>query len=141
MPHEDDLELAERFRAAVGAFVRTTRDATRMPSNARVETLGFLDRNGPQSAAELARLRGVTHQAMRETAQEMIEENLLSHTPDPRDGRRKLYRLTPEGAGMLESARRTRSRWLAENWIGVLDDGERQTLKNAIALLERLDAK
>lgn len=139
MVDEQDLELAERLRAAIGAFVRKTREASQTPSNARTETLGLLDRNGPQSATQLARLRGVKHQSMRETAQEMLDEGLLSHAADPEDGRRKLYRLTRKGAENLFKSRSARSEWLAENWVSALNTEERLTLLNAIALLERFE--
>lgn len=135
---EDDYKLAEHLRAAVGAFVRKTREGASTPSSAQSETLSLLERRGPLSAAALARLRGVTHQSMRVTAGELMEQGLVSGTPDPEDGRSKLYQLNDEGLRTLQALRQARAKWLAENWVSTLTQTERRTIQDAIELLNRI---
>jgi len=134
----DDYKLAEHLRAAIGAFVRKTREGASTPSSAQSETLSLLERSGPLSAAALARLRGVTHQSMRVTAGELVEQGLASDAPDPEDGRSKLYQLTEEGQHTLQALRQARARWLAENWVSTLTQAERRTMQDAIELLNRI---
>jgi DNA-binding MarR family transcriptional regulator len=138
MVEVDDYKLAEHLRAAVGAFVRKTREGASTPSSAQSETLSLLERKGPLSAAALARLRGVTHQSMRVTAGELVEQGLVADTPDPEDGRSKLYQLNAEGQRTLHALRQARARWLTENWVSTLTQAERQTIQDAIELLNRI---
>lgn len=136
-PTEDDL-LAEQLRAAISTFVRKTREAAATPTNAQSEMLGLLERFGALSAAALARHRGVTHQSMRVTASELMEKGQVTMTPDPEDGRSKLFELTPAGHETLHTLRLARSKWLAENWVSTLTQAERGTIKDAIELLHRV---
>jgi len=131
-------DLAEELRAAIGSFVRRTREAAGTPSDARSETLGMLDRAGPQTAAMLARQRSVTHQSMRATLAEMEAEGLVVSAPDPADRRGKLFRLAPAGRAALAGLREARVAWLAAKLDTALDAGERRVMAQAVALLNRL---
>ena len=134
-----DLRLAEQLRAAIGAFVRKTREGAGTPSNARSETLGLLSRNGALSVAALARMRAVTHQSMRETVADLAKEGLVRSKANPEDGRGKLYNLTSRGKQVLRDLRHARADWIAERWVCHLDEDERRTIVQAIALLGRID--
>jgi DNA-binding MarR family transcriptional regulator len=141
MVEVDDYQLAEHLRAAIGAFVRKTREGASTPSNAQSETMSLLEYNAPLSTAALARLRGVTHQSMRVTVGELMEQGLVTATPDPKDGRSKLYQLNYEGQQALHVLRQSRSRWLAENWVSTLNEEERRKIQQAIELLNRIDER
>jgi len=135
----DDNHLAESLRAAVSAFVRKTREGASTPSNAQSETLSLLEKNGPLSAAALARMRGVTHQSMRVIVAELREQGLLTTTQDAKDKRSTLFELNHKGQQALQELRLSRSRWLAENWVNTLSTEEREIMQQAIRLLNRID--
>lgn len=136
---EEDDQLAEQLRAAIGAFVRKTREGASTPSSAQSETLVILERESPLSAAALARRRGVTHQSMRVTVGELMSQGLVIATPDPNDGRSKCYQLNDEGQRALQALRQSRSQWLAEHWVSTLTKAERRTIRQAIELLNRVN--
>ncbi|WP_138468318.1 MarR family winged helix-turn-helix transcriptional regulator [Poseidonocella sp. HB161398] len=139
MADPEDLELAERMRAATGAFVRRTRQAAGTPSDARIDTLGHLDRS-PRllSAAMLARLRGVAHQSMRTLLAEMAESGLVAGTRDPGDARAVLFAVTAAGRALLAQSRAARSAWLAERWIAGMSAEEKAALRQVIDAMARL---
>ncbi|WP_369392473.1 MarR family winged helix-turn-helix transcriptional regulator [Streptomyces sp. CG1] len=56
---------------------------------------------GPLSVRDLAAAVGVTHSAASQTAAQMARAGLVTHTPDPRDARRRLVELTPRAHALL----------------------------------------
>jgi DNA-binding MarR family transcriptional regulator len=139
LTEKHDLKLAEHVRAAIGAFVRKTRQGSGTVSDARSETLGYLDRSDHAlNTAELARLRGVTHQSMRLLLVELLVEGLIEGSPDPKDRRATLFRLSPKGTELLRAQRSSRAEWLADRWICKLSAGERETISAAITLMDRV---
>ena len=138
MTNSANFELAERLRAAIGSFVRRTRECAGTPSDARSETLGLLDRKGPLSAAMVAKARAVTHQSARKVLSDMEVGGLVNGEPSPRDGRERLYRLSEDGMVELRQSRSARTRWIAVRLENILDEDDRETLAAAIALLERM---
>ncbi|MFF4753203.1 MarR family winged helix-turn-helix transcriptional regulator [Streptomyces sp. NPDC002514] len=56
---------------------------------------------GPLPVRDLAAAVGVTHSAASQTAAEMARAGLVTHTPDPRDARRRLIELTPKAHALL----------------------------------------
>ncbi|MBT9386150.1 MarR family transcriptional regulator [Pseudooceanicola sp. CBS1P-1] len=137
MPDQEDFALAERIRAATGAFVRQVRQGAGTPSDARLVTLAHLE-NQPASAAELARLRGVTHQTMRVLLAQLTQEALAESRPDPADARATLFSLTARGRDTLARSRAARAGWIAERWISGLSAQEKTALQVTLAALERL---
>ncbi|TIP03195.1 MAG: hypothetical protein E5X76_32115 [Mesorhizobium sp.] len=138
MTNNANFELAERLRAAVGSFVRRTRECAGTPSDARSETLGLLDRKGPLSAAMVAKARAVTHQSARKVLSDMEDGGLVTGEPSHRDGRERLYRLSEDGMVELRRSRSARTRWIAIQLEDILDKDDRETLAAAIVLLERI---
>ena len=135
-----NLDLAEAMRAAVGTFVRRTRQGSGTASDARIDILGQLERSDrPLSAATLARLRGVTHQSARAQLVGLAADGLVAGTPDPLDARAVLFTPTVSGHQALKRSRAARSAWLAEGWIAQLSPGERQALRVVILAMGRLD--
>ncbi|WP_328412574.1 MarR family transcriptional regulator [Streptomyces violaceus] len=56
---------------------------------------------GPLSVRDLAAAVGVTHSAASQTATQMARADLVTHTPDPLDARRRLIDLTPKARALL----------------------------------------
>lgn len=63
---------------------------------------------------------------------------LIQRNPDPGDGRRQLVTLTDAGRERVEGTRQARSEWLARAFEERCTEDERQTVIEAMALLERL---
>jgi len=132
-------ELATHLREAVSALVRTTRPTDRLaPSPAAV--LDLLDVRGAMTTADLATARGVRHQTMAATVSELVDVGHVAAEPDPSDGRKKLLVLTPAGRAAIEADRRRRIGLLAEALGTALDDDDRRTLADALALVDRVTA-
>ncbi|MFR0355196.1 MarR family winged helix-turn-helix transcriptional regulator [Streptomyces sediminimaris] len=135
----DDNQLAEELRLTVGQLVRTVRTADRMsPGEAAV--LGYLDRGGPMTTADIAHQRRVSHQSAAKAVKELLGQGLVHAEPHPSDGRKLLLDLTPAGSSRLAEERRRRAAWLGTAITEVLDPEERETLAAALPLLSRLTA-
>lgn len=135
----DENELAEELRLAIGRLVRAARAADTMsPGEAAV--LGSLDRGGPQTTAEIAQQRGVSHQSAAKAVKELLAQGLVRTEPHPSDGRKLLLHLTPEGSSRLAGERGRRAAWLGAAIGEVLAPEERRTLERALPLLSRLTA-
>ncbi|QKV90714.1 MarR family transcriptional regulator [Streptomyces sp. NA02950] len=67
---------------------------------------------GPLSVRDLASAAGVTHSAASQTATQRARAGLVTHTPDPRDARRRLIELTPKAHSLLPQIK---AEWYATN--------------------------
>lgn len=135
---DDRLRLAEDLRRAVGTFVRSIRTQADTPTTSQSETLSILDRTGPLSVAELAARRNVRHQSMRLVAASLEESRLVEKLPNPADGRSQLISITAEGQAELSRSREARTQRIAALIEERLSDQERQALRAAIRILDRL---
>ncbi|GAB2324947.1 helix-turn-helix domain-containing protein [Streptomyces griseoincarnatus] len=135
----DDRQLAEELRLTIGGLVRTVRAADTMPPGESA-VLGYLDRGGPLTTAEIAQQRGVTHQSAAKTVKDLLARNFVRAEPHPGDGRKFLLHLTQAGRDRLAEERRRRADWLGAAINTVLDADERRTLEAALPLLSRLSA-
>lgn len=136
-----DDDLADRLRAAVGAFVRSGRLHEPELAEHQAQTLGFLMREGPLTVAELAARRHVRHQSMQAAIVELERTGLVTRGPDPRDQRARLVTITPDGLSRLRRELDRRSAVIAEAISAELDDDERRLLDQVPELLQRLAAR
>jgi DNA-binding MarR family transcriptional regulator len=132
------LVLAENLRVAVGKFVRSIKAEANTPTTSQSETLSLLDREGPLSVAELADRRNVKHQSMRLVAVQLEAEGLISKMPNPADGRSQLLSITDKGEKVLSRAREARASQIASLINDRLSAEDRQTLSDAVGIIERL---
>lgn len=135
----DDKQLAEELRLTVGQLVRAVRTADTMPPG-EAAVLGYLDRGGPMTTADIAQLRRVSHQSAAKAVKELLGQGLVHAEAHPSDGRKLLLDLTPAGSSRLDEERRRRAAWLGTAITEVLDSAERETLAAALPLLSRLTA-
>jgi DNA-binding MarR family transcriptional regulator len=135
----DSRELAEQLRAVIGKLVRTVRATDTMPPG-EAAILGLLDRDGPQTAADLAQRRGVSHQSAAKSVQLLLNQRLLRAEPHPVDRRKRLLDLTPAGRERLRQERRRRADWLDAAIENALTPAEREELERCVELLARLTA-
>ncbi|TPW74051.1 MarR family winged helix-turn-helix transcriptional regulator [Schumannella soli] len=133
------LDQADAFRASIGESVRAIRRTESTPDG-QIEALGFLERDGPQSIATLARRRRVRHQTMSATVADLEKQGLVTRSPDPADARGVLIMTTPAGSATIVELRRRRSTELHEAAHAVLSPEERAALVTATAALGKLAA-
>jgi len=136
----DDHQLAEELRLAIGELVRTVRTADTMPPG-EAAVLGYLDRDGPLTTADVAQQRGVSHQSTAKAVKELQAQGLVYTEAHPSDGRKLLLHLTPAGRDRLAEERRRRADSLGAAVSDALSSDERETLEAALPLLSRLTAR
>ncbi|MFC7908529.1 MarR family winged helix-turn-helix transcriptional regulator [Streptomyces sp. JHA19] len=136
--HED--ALAEELRRSIGELVRAVRAVDTMPPG-EAAILGFLDRDGPLTTADLARLRGVTHQSAAKSVKDLSTDGLVRAEPHPDDGRKLLLHLTDAGRSRLQRERTLRAGALGAAIRDTFDADEVRQLSESVTLLSRLTAR
>ncbi|MFD7667527.1 MarR family winged helix-turn-helix transcriptional regulator [Streptomyces sp. NPDC059788] len=135
----DEEVLAEELRQSVGELVRAVRVVDAMPPG-EAAALGFLDRSGPLTTADLAHLRGVTHQSVAKSVKELVAGGLVRTEPHPGDGRKLLLHITDAGRARLRRERARRAHTLDAAIRELFGPEERRQLRDCVDLLSRLTA-
>jgi DNA-binding MarR family transcriptional regulator len=128
---------AADLRLVLGRLVRRVRAESSVPLG-QLAVLGLLERDGPQSTADLAAAQLVRHQSMARTVSLLVRAGAVDQRADPSDGRKTVLRITPAGLLLLEHERERRVDWLARAIAGELGDEELPALVRATDLLARL---
>ncbi len=137
----DPQETAAALRLTVGRLVRRVRREASVLPPSRMAVLGRLDRDGPQTIADLAAAERVSHQSMTRLVAALVSAGLAKPAPPPAaDRRRKPVAIAAGGRTALEAQRRERSGWLAAAIATELTAAEQRTLAEAVTLLDRLVA-
>ena len=143
VPTPEATEIASELRLSLFRLVRRLR--TEHPSGARsfaqMGVLMRLYRNGPATLSELAAADGITPQSMARTLGELVEDGMLTRQPDPSDGRQILLSLTDKAEEMVRDFQSQRDGWLAVAMLARLSPEEREILRVAARLLDRLSAE
>jgi DNA-binding MarR family transcriptional regulator len=136
----NSFEAASVVRRAVGALGRRLR-AQRPPNSlsaTKLVLLGQLYRRGSATQADLAARERIQPQSLTRVLAELVGEGLISRRPDPQDGRKQLLDITPRGRAELTGDVQTRDAWLAKAMEAELSEPEREILRAAAKLMERL---
>jgi DNA-binding MarR family transcriptional regulator len=139
----DVSEVAGALRVAVGLLVRKLRQ----PLNegeltiAESSALGRLERSGPATSSDLARLDRISPQSMGVTVAALLERGLIERSRDPEDGRRIVLSITEAGRRTVHDKRGARTEQIAAALRSGFSDDELAQLTAAAALLERLAEK
>jgi DNA-binding MarR family transcriptional regulator len=120
-----------RVKRRLNALARTD-DLT--PSQSSM--LSRLDKDGPASASELAAAERIRPQSVASILAALREAGLIERRPDPNDGRRQVVSLTTAGRQRLQGDRKVRQEWLAASLQEHCTEAERQTIIEALALLD-----
>jgi DNA-binding MarR family transcriptional regulator len=136
----DDVDaLAEQLRVNASRLVRTSgRSETLPPGESAV--LATLDREGPQSIAQLAEQRGVRHQTAAKIVAQLETAGLVAKRNHPDDARMVLVRLTRSGGAALRRDRKARAGWLADAIRTQLTAKQQARLGELVTVLGRLAA-
>ena len=136
-------EVAGALRVAVGLVVRKLRQSTAegeltMPESS---ALSRLERGGPATSSDLARLDRISPQSMGATVAALLDRGLIERSRDPEDGRRIVLSITAAGVRTVHDKRGARTEQIAAALRGGFSDEELGQLRAAAALLERLAEK
>jgi DNA-binding MarR family transcriptional regulator len=137
---ESAAQAASEVRVTFGRLRRRLRSLAAMddltPSQESV--VSRLDKGGAASASALAAAERVRPQSMAATVAALVELGFVERTPDPEDGRRQLVSLTPAGEKRLQGDRQARQEWLARALQDKCTEAQRQTIIEALALLDEV---
>ncbi|MFD6550512.1 MarR family winged helix-turn-helix transcriptional regulator [Streptomyces sp. NPDC058398] len=131
---------AQDLRVAFSLLRRRIREVseTQDLTPSQISALTLVSKSGAATASALAAVEGVRPQSMAATLAALDQFGLIQRNPDPGDGRRQLVTLTDAGRERVEGTRQARSEWLARAFDERCTEDERQTVIEAMALLERL---
>lgn len=132
--------LASELRVVIGKIRRRLREQTTHGELtwAQVSVLNRLDSLGPTTVTALAREEGMRPQSMGAIVSVLVEERLLSKSPDPTDGRQSVVAITDLGRAWVADRRMEREDWLSRSIEKNLSATERTELERALQLLSRL---
>jgi len=146
--HDDlevDLDVAEvagALRVSVGMLVRKLKQVSAAGDEEltlpETSALSRLDRGGPATSSDLARLERISPQSMGATLGALEERGLIERRPDPGDGRRALVTITRTGIQLLQHRRSDRTRLFADALSTGFTRAELKQLMAAAPLIERL---
>jgi DNA-binding MarR family transcriptional regulator len=134
-------EVAGALHASVRLLVQRIRQTQAVEgdlTSPETSALARLDRTGPATAAELARLERISPQSMGATVAQLEERGLVQRAADPADGRRSILSLSADGRALLQRRRSARSEHLSEALESAFTHAEVKQLQAAAPLIERL---
>ncbi|HEX3204753.1 MAG TPA: MarR family transcriptional regulator [Propionibacteriaceae bacterium] len=133
--------LAHALRPAVMRLARRLRqmqdDSLGLNPN-QLSAMSVLLNSGDQLMGELAAHEKVQPPSMTRIVNSLEASGHVARRPDPRDHRQCLVTLTESGRQVLLANRRRRDEWLAVR-IAELDPADREVLRHAVQILERLN--
>jgi DNA-binding MarR family transcriptional regulator len=139
-PSDSSLEpVVAELTLAIGQLVRRLRSEAH-PGELNLSqssALARLEREGPMTTADLARVESMKPQSMKSILASLEEEGCVERQPHPTDGRQILF--VPTSKGLEERRRRTAAKreWLIDA-LARFDQTDIQTLAAAIPLIRRL---
>jgi DNA-binding MarR family transcriptional regulator len=134
-------EVAGAVQASVRLLVQRLRQTEVVegePTSAEMSAMSRLDRTGPTTSADLARLERISPQSMGATVAALEERGVVERAADPEDGRRSILTLTAEGRALLQRRRSARSELLSHALESEFTRAELKQLQTAAPLIERL---
>jgi DNA-binding MarR family transcriptional regulator len=141
MARDIDVEqAAAALRVSIGLLIRRLRQSPVVSELSLPETgaLVRLDRSGPRTSAELARVERISPQSMGVTLGGLEARGLVARSADPQDGRRVILALTEAGRDLLRDKRDARVQQLAQALASEFSSAELEQLLAAAPLIERL---
>jgi DNA-binding MarR family transcriptional regulator len=139
-PAESDRERAARALFVTMGLLRRRLRASGSPAELtfpQVSALARLERGGPATSAELARLEQISPQSMGTTLAGLEARGLVARSADPADGRRVVMSVTDAGLQLVNKRRDVRVEQIATALAG-FTNGEVQRVLATTPLIERL---
>lgn len=135
---EELTEHAARLRLAINRMARRMRqEANADLGPASVSALATIERAGPLTPSELARIEAVQRPTATRLLSRLTEEGLVTRTSDPADGRCSIVAITTEGRAALTRLRKLKTAYLAKE-MRSLPEEDVATLARAAEILEQV---
>ena len=135
---QDLTEQAARLRLAVNRLARRLRqEATTPLGPASIAALATIERSGPLTPSEVARVEGIQRPTATRILGRLTEAGLVSRTTDPSDGRSSIVQITSDGRKTLNRLRKRKTAYLART-MRALPDDDVATLTRAAEILEQV---
>jgi len=136
----DVHEVASALRVSIGLLSRRLRQMKAQGELTLPESsaLARLDRGGPATSSELARLEQISPQSMGTTLAGLEARGLVERRSDPEDGRRAVLSITQAGRQLLRDRRNQSTEAMARALSVGFTSAELDQLLAAVPLLERL---
>jgi DNA-binding MarR family transcriptional regulator len=137
-PRRDLSGLAAQLRLVITRTARRLRqEAGTDLGPSQTSALATIDRHGPLTPSELARLERIQRPSATRIVARLEEARLVERVADPSDGRSFTVSATTEGHALMKKLRSRKNAYLARRLRG-LDSDDLATLDRAAALLEDL---
>jgi DNA-binding MarR family transcriptional regulator len=107
-------------------------------SYSQLNVLGWLEREGPMTNADLAVAERVTPQTMMRATTDLVASELISRADNPADRRQILLKITTAGTTLVREDRRRRDTFLSKAMETTLTPTERELLRLAAGLMDKL---
>ncbi|HEY1613246.1 MAG TPA: MarR family transcriptional regulator [Rhizomicrobium sp.] len=138
---DEALVVANALRRSVTRMARRLRSLRKDHgvSGAKLSLLGRLHRAGrPMTAVELARLEHLQPQSLTRIIADLDQLGLIQRRPDMQDRRQLLIETTAKGEALLAMDALQQNAWLAMAMSAGLSAAERDLLRIAAELMDRL---
>ncbi|TDX01742.1 MarR family winged helix-turn-helix transcriptional regulator [Dinghuibacter silviterrae] len=136
-----DVDLAAGLRSQVSRLVKLLRKQTRnddLLSLTERATLSRIHEHGDILPGELATIEKVSTQAISQVLNRLLELGLINRTPSEEDRRKVIVTLTETGKRGVRQRLQEKQEWLARSITEKLTAREKQTLTEAIDILNKL---
>lgn len=107
-------------------------------SRSRLSLLNLLVLNGPMTASAMASAERLQPQSLTRMLSRLESDGLIVRSPDDEDRRQVRIDITREGVAVLDEDNYRRETWLAKAMAERLTPTERELLRLAAGLMERL---
>ena len=130
--------VAAHLRVVVARAARRLRqEAGTDLAPSQTSALAAIDRHGPLTPSELARLERIQRPTATRVLGRLEEAGLVERADDPADRRSCIVSATPEGTALLEASRTRKDLFLARRLEG-LPAEDLAVLERAADILERV---
>lgn len=133
------LAMAGDLRALIGQLKRRLREQGSLGdfTPSQISALVQLEQ-APATTTALALAQGIRPQSMSAITAGLDAAGLIASAPDPDDGRKTIWSITPQARAQVVALRAARADWLARAIRRELSPAEQDQLAIGIALLKRL---
>ncbi|HXD79663.1 MAG TPA: MarR family transcriptional regulator [Puia sp.] len=138
---DQDIEVAAQLRTVIHRLVKLLRQETHSEGQLSLterSVMGTLYQQGRIPPSALAQLEKVTPQSMSQIVNRLESLKLIDRTPSDEDKRKILLSLSPAGRTYVEDNRKRKQEWLAHALHEKISATEKELLKSALHILEKL---
>jgi len=137
----DTISLATALRTVTSKMFKKLKQQQRFIDDfsfSEITVLLHLYNNEKAYPSELAPMLSITTQSVSEILNKLEERKIITRTPSETDKRKTEVSLSAYGRESIEISRNDRDQWLAAAIEANLDAKEKETIKDAVAIMRKL---